>query len=56
MRGEVKNIVILELLADISFLGNTSLFSGMNKDCQCDQVYRHKMWKSESSICLIQKI
>lgn len=36
MRGEIKNIVVVELFADISFLGN-ALFSGMNNDRQCDQ-------------------
>lgn len=53
MRGEIKNIVVLESFADISFLGNTLLFSRVDNDCQCDQVCRHKVRKSKSSVCVI---
>lgn len=55
VRGEIKNIVVLESFADISFLGNTLLFSRVDNDCQCDQVCRHKVRKSKSSMCVIQK-
>lgn len=55
MRGEIKNIVVLELFAVIRFLGNTLSFSRVNNDCQCDQVWRHKVRKSKSSMCVIQK-
>lgn len=55
MRGEIKNIVVLELFAVTRFLGNTLSFSRVNNDCQCDQVWRHKVRKSKSSMCVIQK-
>lgn len=41
VRGEPE-YSYTEIFADISFLGNILLFSRMNNDCQCDQVYRHK--------------
>lgn len=56
MKRKIKCMFIPELLVNISFLGNTSLFSGMNTDCQCNQGYKYRMRKSKSSICAIHKI